>query len=112
MKTLIFLLLISTQLSAQDITKHSTLTCNYAGGIARETQNIRQIEHDDWATFEQKTRSIFKNDQGLTNLLTIAKTVYDFASIHTDVTDVFNTVFDSCMGKHITQTVSAPEFTL
>jgi hypothetical protein len=112
MKTLIFLLLISTQLSAQEISKHSMLTCAYAGGIARETQNIRQIEHDNWSTFEQKTRAIFKNDQGLTNLLTIAKTVYDFASINTDVTDVFNVVFDSCMGRHVTQTVSAPEFAL
>jgi hypothetical protein len=112
MKTLIFLLLISTQLSAQEISKQSTLTCSYAGGIARETQNIRQIEHDDWATFEQKTRAMFKNDQGLSNLLTIAKTVYDFAHLDADVSDVFNAVFDSCMGRHITQTVSAPEFAL
>jgi hypothetical protein len=112
MKTLIFLLLISTQLSAQEISKQSTLTCSYAGGIARETQNIRQVEHDDWATFEQKTRAMFKNDQGLSNLLTIAKTVYDFAHLDADVSDVFNAVFDSCMGKHITQTVSAPEFAL
>ncbi len=112
MKTLIFLLLISTQLSAQEVTKQSTFTCAYAGGIARETQNIRQIEHDDWSTFEQKTRSIFKDDQGLVNLLTIAKTVYDFAAVDLDDSVVFNAVFDSCMGKHITQTVSAPEFAL
>lgn len=112
MKTLIFLLLISTQLGAQEVTKQSTITCTYASGIARETQNIRQMEHDDWATFEQKTRAMFKNDQGLINLLTIAKTVYDYAPIATDVTDVFNAVFDSCIGRHITQTVNAPEFAL
>ena len=112
MKTLIFLLLISTQLSAQEITRQSTLTCAYAGGIARATQNIRQIEQDDWATFEQKTRAMFKNDEGLTNLLTIAKTVYDFAHINTDIADVFGVVFDSCMGQHTTQTVSVPEFAL
>lgn len=100
-------------MSAQEeISKVMTHTCTYAGGIARETQNIRQVENDTWIAFEYKTRLIYKDDEGLTNLLVIAKTVYDFAPIEADSRDVFISVFDSCMGRNSTQTVNLPEFSL
>lgn len=112
MKTLILLLLISLQVTAEEISRSSIMTCSYAGGIARETQNIRQVENDNWAIFEYKVRLIYKEGDGLNNLLVIAKTVYDYAPVETTSSDVFNSVFDTCMGKHVTHTVSIPEFEL
>ncbi|MBL4638331.1 MAG: hypothetical protein JKY76_03115 [Proteobacteria bacterium] len=112
MKTLILLLLISFQVSAEEIDRSAMNTCSYAGGIARETQNIRQVEDDNWIVFEYKVSLMYKEGDGLSNLLVIAKTVYDYALINSSSTDVFNNVFDTCMGKHITQTVSLPEFEL
>ena len=112
MKTLILLLLISFQVSAEEIDRSAMNTCSYAGGIARETQNIRQVEDDNWIVFEYKVSLMYKEGDGLNNLLVIAKTVYDYAPINSSSTDVFNNVFDACMGKHITHTVSMPEFEL
>jgi len=112
MKTLILLLLISFQVSAEEIDITAMNTCSYAGGIARETQNIRQIEQDSWVIFEYKVSLMYEEGEGLDSLLVIAKTVFDYASINESSTDVFNNVFDTCMGKHITHTVSLPEFEL
>jgi hypothetical protein len=107
MKTLILsaTLLTSLHLSANEVDRSTVLTCSYAGGVARETQNIRQSEHDDWATFESKVRKIYKDDEGLHNLLVIARTVYDFAPKDADSDDIFDSVFDRCLDNTVTQQV-------
>jgi len=112
MKILMLLLLISFQVNAAELSKEVTNTCTYAGGIARETQNIRQQELDNWVIFEYKVRLIYKEDEGLNNLLVIAKSVYDYASINATATDVFNSVFDRCIGEQVTYDVNIPEFLL
>lgn len=74
---LFFLVLVSSSaISAEEI-EHSTITsCAYQAGTAREIQNIRQVEGDEWAQFEQKIKKIYKDTQGRYDLLTIGKMVY------------------------------------
>jgi len=99
MKKHILLALVLLSMPAKGVEKDTILKCNYVAGIARETQNIRQTENDNWVAFEYKIRLIYKADQGVENLLTIAKLVYDYAPIETPLSDVFYTVFDQCRRK-------------
>lgn len=102
MKYLALLLfaLVSTTASSDEELEHSTITsCAYQAGTAREIQNIRQTDGDDWPQFEQKIKKIYKDTQGRNDLLAIGKIVY-LEPIKRLPDAVYEYTFNSCV-KHI-----------
>lgn len=102
MKHMILFLLVLVSSSAssdEELERSAITTCAYQAGTAREIQNIRQVEGDDWSLFEQKIKKIYKNTQGRYDLLAIAKIVY-LAPLKRLPDAVYEQTFNSCV-KHI-----------
>lgn len=79
MKHMILFLLVSVSSSAsadEELERAAITSCAYQAGTAREIQNIRQVEGDDWSQFVQKINKIYKDTQGRNDLLAIGKIVY------------------------------------
>lgn len=98
--SLLLLALVSSIASGDEELEHSAITsCAYQAGTAREIQNIRQVEGDDWTQFEQKIKKIYKDTQGRYDLLAIGKIVY-LAPLQRLPDAVYEYTFNSCV-KHI-----------
>ncbi|MDC9725788.1 MAG: hypothetical protein PSN44_07740, partial [Gammaproteobacteria bacterium] len=63
---------------------------------AREIQAIRQTEGDDWSQFEKKVKKIYKEGQGRTDLLAIAKMVY-LQPTEASINEVYDKTFSACV---------------
>jgi len=97
--TLLLLVLMSSPASSEEDLEHSAITsCAYQAGTAREIQNIRQVEGDDWSQFEQKIKKIYKDTQGRYDLLAIGKIVY-LEPLKSLPDAVYEQTFSSCV-KH------------
>lgn len=70
--------------------------CIYPAGIARETQNIRQSTHDSFKEFEKTVSEMYKNDQGLRDLLAISYGVYKYYPEDKPSEEVFKEVYNNC----------------
>lgn len=98
--TLLLLALVSTTVSSDEELERSAITtCAYQAGTAREIQNIRQLEGDDWSQFEQKIKKIYRDTQGRYDLLAIGKIVY-LEPLKRLPDAVYEHTFNSCV-KHI-----------
>tara|TARA_R110001606_G_scaffold395664_1_gene568364 strand:- start:48211 stop:48543 length:333 start_codon:yes stop_codon:yes gene_type:complete len=97
---LFLLVLVSSAASSDEELEHSAITsCAYQAGTAREIQNIRQVEGDEWPQFEQKIKKIYKDTQGRYDLLAIGKIVY-LEPLKQLPDAVYEHTFSSCI-KHI-----------
>jgi len=92
----IFALLLSYPIHAEEIKRSTMTSCAYQAGTAREIQTIRQAEGDDWTKFEKKVKKIYKDGQGRTDLLAIAKMVY-LQPTETSTSDVYEKTFSACV---------------
>jgi len=81
---------------AEEMDRSTITSCTYQAGTAREIQIIRQSEGDDWLQFEQKVKKIYKDGQGRTDLLAIAKSVYR-QPVKATEGDVYDKVFKACV---------------
>lgn len=96
-KVSFILALVFTYPSYAEEMERSTITsCAYQAGTAREIQIIRQSEGDNWSKFEQKVKKIYKEGQGRTDLLAIAKSVYR-QPVKATESDVYDKVFKACV---------------
>ena len=82
--------------NATEIEKTTVLRCTYVSGVARETQNIRINTKHDYERFKHEVSLMYVHDDGLDQLLVIAKQVFTkFDS--TDSADyVGRAMFDEC----------------
>ncbi|MFT7414828.1 MAG: hypothetical protein ACI9FO_001489 [Methylophagaceae bacterium] len=96
---LLLVLVFSSASSGEELERSAITTCAYQAGTAREIQNIRQIEGDDWPQFEQKIKKIYKDTQGRYDLLAIGKIVY-LEPLNSLPETVHEHTFSSCV-KHI-----------
>ena len=92
MKALIFLFLTISTVKADPVQ-----TCNYVAGVAERVQEIRHVEQDSWPIFKDKVSKIYKNDEGLEQLLVIAATVYTQTPEATPANKVFDSVYKGCI---------------
>jgi len=92
----VWLLFFTSTLNAAEMERSTMTSCAYQAGTAREIQTIRQTEGDDWGQFEQKVKEIYKDGQGRTDLLAIAKNVYR-QSVKTNISKVYDIVFKECV---------------
>lgn len=98
--TLLVLALISSIASSDEQLEHSAITsCAYQAGTAREIQNIRQVEGDEWSQFEQKIKQIYKDTQGRIDLLAIGKIVY-LEPLKRLPDAIYEQTFNTCV-KHL-----------
>jgi hypothetical protein len=98
--SLLLLAIVSSTASGDEELEHSTITsCAYQAGTAREIQNIRQVEGDDWLQFEQKIKKIYKDTQGRIDLLAIGKIVY-LEPLKSLPDAMYDHTFNRCV-KHI-----------
>lgn len=98
--SLLLLALVSSTANGDEELERSAITsCAYQAGTAREIQNIRQVEGDDWPQFEQKIKKIYKDTQGRYDLLAIGKIVY-LEPLKRLPDAVYENTFNSCV-KHI-----------
>ncbi len=95
---LLSLAVISTVTYAEEMERHTMTSCAYQAGTAEEIQRIRQQEGDDWATFESKVKKIYKQTQGLSDLLAIAKRVY-LQPADTSIEDINADMFQACVAR-------------
>lgn len=95
---LILALFFTSPNYAEEMERGTITACAYQAGTAREIQSIRQIEGDDWSQFEQKVKSIYKDGQGRTDLLAIAKKVY-LQPTDALPTDVYDKAFTACVQR-------------
>jgi len=94
--SLIVALILISPSHAADMERSTMTSCAYQAGTAREIQTIRQTEGDDWSAFEQKVNKIYKDGQGRTDLLAIAKNVYQ-QPIKTPLSKVYDMTFNACV---------------
>jgi len=95
--SLFLLVLVSSSAISDEELEHSVITsCAYQAGTAREIQNIRQVEGDDWSQFEQKIKKIYKDTQGRYDLLAIGKIVY-LEPLKSLPDTVYEHTFSSCV---------------
>ncbi|MFW5450978.1 MAG: hypothetical protein ACKE9I_05210 [Methylophagaceae bacterium] len=88
--------LIVTLLFTSPIQAEATVTtCAYKGGMARQIQELRQVEADDWAQFEQRINEIYKEGEGRDNLLEVAKNVYTHP-VDISPDEVYENIFAVC----------------
>jgi len=100
-KVLIILMLAAGTANAvnkDEIQKSTITTCSYQAGTAREVQNIRQVEGDDWPQFQQKINRLYKDTPGRRDLLQIGKMVY-LQPPQTILDDVYGSAFDKCVER-------------
>jgi len=93
-----FLLLFSSVVNAEEMERLTITSCAYQAGTAREIQNIRQSEGDDWSHFEQKVMTIYQDTQGRTDLLAIAKNVY-LKSPEVSSDQIHDIIFSDCVKR-------------
>jgi len=89
-------LIITLPSHAADMERSTMTSCAYQAGTAREIQTIRQTEGDDWSAFEREVNKIYKDGQGRSDLLAIAKSVYR-QPIKTPLSDVYDMTFNACV---------------
>jgi len=92
----ILALILTSPIYAAEMDRSTMTSCAYQAGTAREIQLIRQTEGDDWIKFEQKVNKIYKDGQGRTDLLAIAKMVY-LQPTATSTADVYDKAFSACV---------------
>ncbi len=90
------LIIISPIIQAEEMEKHTITSCAYQAGTAREIQTIRQTEGDDWSKFEINVKKIYKDGQGRTDLLAIAKMVY-LQPMETSTNNIYDKTFSACV---------------
>ncbi len=93
-----FLILFSCAAQAEEMQRLTITSCAYQAGTAREIQNIRQSEGDDWSQFEQKVMKIYSDTQGRTDLLAIAKNVY-LKSAELPSAQIHDIIFSDCVKR-------------
>ena len=91
-------LLFTSTIQAEEMERSTITSCAYQAGTAREIQSIRQSEGDDWTHFEQKIKKIYKDGQGRSDLLAIAKNVY-LQPIKTLPTEAYEKAFTTCVQR-------------
>ncbi|NQZ54759.1 MAG: hypothetical protein HRT93_10985 [Piscirickettsiaceae bacterium] len=96
--SLIVALLVTSPIHAVEMERSTITSCAYQGGTAREIQTIRQSEGDDWSEFEQNIKKIYKEGQGRSDLLAIAKNVY-LQPINTSPEEAYDVIFASCVKR-------------
>lgn len=92
----ILTLFIISPAHAEEIKRSTMTSCAYQAGTAREIQTIRQTEGDDWSQFEKKVKKIYKEGQGRTDLLAIAKMVY-LQPTEASINEVYDKTFSACV---------------
>lgn len=92
----ILALFIALSSNAENLERSTITSCTYQAGTAREIQTIRQTEGDNWSIFEKKIKKIYKEGQGRTDLLAIAKSVYR-QPIKKPISEVYAITFDACV---------------
>lgn len=95
---LMMLCLMSSLAIADDLERNTITSCAYQAGTAYEIQKIRQTEGDDWATFEEKIKSIYKDTQGRKDILTIGHRVYIYP-VDTPLDEVHDDIFQACVER-------------
>ncbi|HIC45419.1 MAG TPA: hypothetical protein EYM37_09990 [Methylophaga aminisulfidivorans] len=95
---LIMFCLTTSFATADDLERNTITSCAYQAGTAYEIQKIRQTEGDDWATFENKINSIYKDTQGRDDLLAIGRRVYIYP-VETSVDKVHEELFQACVKR-------------
>lgn len=91
-------LLVSLSLQAEELERLTITSCAYQAGTASEIQTIRQTEGDDWNEFEKKIMSIYKEGQGRSDLLAIARRVY-LQPIKRTPHEVHVDMFNACVKR-------------
>lgn len=92
------MILLSANLSAQDLQRGTITSCAYQAGTALEIQKIRQAEGDNWQAFEAKINKIYKDSQGRTDLLIIAERVF-VEPVEKAADEVHDQIFNACVQR-------------
>ena len=95
---IVLLVMFTTPLHSKEVERLTVTSCAYQAGTAREIQTIRQTEGDEWPQFKLQVMKIYGDSQGRTDLLAIAKRVYQRA-ITTAPQAVHDDVFAACLQR-------------
>lgn len=110
MKTTLIVLLSTILMqihSAYAEMQRGTITsCAYQAGTAYQIQNIRQVERDDWDSFEAKIKKIYADSQGRDDMLAIAKRVFIYPA-DKSLDFIHNEILNACIAR---QQGTEPQF--
>lgn len=110
MKTTLIVLLSTILMqihSAHAKMQRGTITsCAYQAGTAYQIQNIRQVEGDDWDSFEANIKQIYADSQGRDDMLAIAKRVF-FYPADKSLDFIHDEILNSCIAR---QQGTEPQF--
>lgn len=74
--TLLTTMLMQIHPVCAELQRGTITSCAYQAGTAYQIQNIRQVEGDDWESFEANIKEIYADSQGRDDMLAIANRVF------------------------------------